>query len=78
MGTSLVVRRLRIYLSNQGTQVRSLIWEYPTSRGATKPVLHNQRRPRNEKPTPHSEEQLPLTATREGLHAATKTQHSQQ
>ncbi|XP_059856119.1 telomeric repeat-binding factor 2-interacting protein 1 isoform X2 [Delphinus delphis] len=40
-GTSLVVRWLRICLPMQGTQVRSLVQEDPTCRGATKPVHHN-------------------------------------
>ena len=38
--TSLVVRWLRIRLPMLGTQVRSLIWEDPTCRRATKPI-HN-------------------------------------
>ena len=40
MGTSFVVRRLRIHLPVQGTQVRSLIWGDPTCRRATKPMCH--------------------------------------
>ena len=40
-GTSLVAQWLRIHLPRQGTQVRSLVWEDPTCRGATKPVCHN-------------------------------------
>ena len=32
---------LRIRLPMQGTQVRSLVWEDPTCRGATKPASHN-------------------------------------
>ena len=39
--TSLVVQWLRIHLPRQGTQVRSLVWEVPTCRGATKSVHHN-------------------------------------
>ena len=39
--TSLVAQWLRIYLSRQGTRVRSLVWEDPTCRGASKPVCHN-------------------------------------
>ncbi|KAJ8796046.1 hypothetical protein J1605_018194 [Eschrichtius robustus] len=38
---SLVAQWLRIRLPMQGTQVRSLVWEDPTCRGATKPVRHN-------------------------------------
>ena len=38
--TSLVVWWLRIRLPMLGTQVRSLIWEDPTCRRATKPI-HN-------------------------------------
>ena len=38
---SLVVQWLRTRLPMQGTQVRSLVWEDPTCRGATKPVRHN-------------------------------------
>ena len=40
-GTSLVAHWLRICLPMQGTQVRALVWEDPTCRGATKPMLHN-------------------------------------
>ena len=40
-GTSLVAQWLRICLPMQGTQVRSLVWEDPTCRGAAKPVHHN-------------------------------------
>ena len=40
-GTSLVAQWLRIRLPMQGTQVRSLVQEDPTCRGATKPVHHN-------------------------------------
>ena len=38
---SLVAQWLRIRLPMQGTQVRSLVREDPTCRGATKPVRHN-------------------------------------
>ena len=41
VGTSLVAQWLRIRLPMQGTQVRSLVQEDPTCRGATKPVCHN-------------------------------------
>ncbi|KAJ8775615.1 hypothetical protein J1605_001335 [Eschrichtius robustus] len=37
----LVAQWLRIRLPMQGTQVRALVWEDPTCRGATKPVCHN-------------------------------------
>ena len=40
------------------------------------PVLRNKRSHCSEKPTHQNEEQPPLTATRESLHAATKTQRS--
>ena len=39
--TSLVAQWLRIHLPMQGTQVRALVWEDPTCRGATKPTHHN-------------------------------------
>ena len=39
--TFLVVQWLRIRLPMQGTRVRSLVWEDPTCRRATKPVHHN-------------------------------------
>ena len=39
--TSLVAQWLRIRLPVQGTQVRALVREDPTCRGATKPVHHN-------------------------------------
>ena len=38
---SLVAQWLRICLPMQGTQVRALVWEDPTCRGATKPMSHN-------------------------------------
>ena len=38
---SLVVQWLGACLSMQGTQVRALVWENPTCRGATRPVSHN-------------------------------------
>ena len=96
-GTSLVAQWIRICLPIQGTQVRALVREDPTCRGATnpvchnywahvlqllkparlKPMLHNKRSHRNEKPTHHDEEQPLLTATRESSHAATRTQCSQ-
>ena len=40
-GTSLMVQWLRIHLPMQGTQVRSLVWEDPTTRRAIKPSCHN-------------------------------------
>ena len=40
-GASLVAQWLRICLPMQGTQVRVLVWEDPTCRGATRPVSHN-------------------------------------
>ena len=40
-GASLVAQWLRIHLPRQGTQVRALVWEDPTRRGATKPVRHS-------------------------------------
>ena len=43
IGTSLVVQWLAICLPVQGTLVRSLVWEDPTCRGATKSVCHNYR-----------------------------------
>ena len=41
LGISLVAQWLRIHLPMQGTQVRSLVREDPTCRGATKPMRHN-------------------------------------
>ena len=41
LGASLVAQWLRIRLPMQGTQVRALVREDPTCRGATKPVRHN-------------------------------------
>ena len=40
MGASLVAQWLRISLPMKGTQVRVLVWEDPTCRGATKSVCH--------------------------------------
>ena len=42
-GASLVAQWLRICLPMQGTQVRALVWEDPTCRGATRPVSHSYR-----------------------------------
>ena len=42
--TSLVAQWLRIRLPMQGTRVQALVREYPTCRGATKPVHHNYAR----------------------------------
>ena len=41
MGTSLVAQWLGVCLPMQGTQVRALVREDPTCRGATKSVRHN-------------------------------------
>ena len=41
VGTPLVAQWLRIHLPMQGTQVRALVREDPTCRGATKPERHN-------------------------------------
>ena len=38
---SLMAQWLRVCLPMQGTQVRALVWEDPTCRGATGPVSHN-------------------------------------
>ena len=38
---SLVAQWLRICLLMQGTQVRALVQEDPTCRGATEPMRHN-------------------------------------
>ena len=40
-GASLVAQWLRVHLPVWGMQVRALIWEDPTCRGATRPVSHN-------------------------------------
>ena len=40
VGTSLVAQWLRIHLPMQRTQVRALVREDPTRRGATKPLSH--------------------------------------
>jgi len=42
-----------------------------------KPMLCNERSHHNEKPMHCKEEQPPLAATGESLHAATKAQHNQ-
>ena len=41
VGASLVAQWLRICLPMQGTRVRTLVWEDPTCRRATRPVSHN-------------------------------------
>jgi hypothetical protein len=40
-GASLMVHWLRVHLAIQGTPVQSLVWEDPTSQGATKPMSYN-------------------------------------
>ena len=65
-GTSLVIQWLGILLPIQGTRVGSLVQEDSTRCRATRPVCHS-----------YSEGQLPLSATRDSLHTATQTQHSQ-
>ena len=53
-------------------------WEHNCwSPHAPEPVHHNERSHHNEKPAHRSEGKPPLTATRESLYAASKTQHSQ-
>ena len=66
---------MRICLLMQGTQVRALVWEDPTCRGATGPtttepvrlelVLCNKRGHDSERPMHRDEEWPPLAATRE-------------
>ena len=86
--TSLVAQWLRIRLSMQGTQVRSLIPEKiphaaeqlsprattTEARSPRAPVLHNKRSHRNQKPPHCNEEQPSLAAARKSLRAAMKTQ----
>ena len=63
MRASLVVQGLRIHLATQETLAQSLVWEDPTSRGATKPLrsracvqqllkpaLYNRELPQEESP----------------------------
>ena len=91
-GASLVAQWLRICLPMQGTQVRALVWEDPTCRGATGPVGHNYwasasgacapeslRGCDSERPTHRDEDEEwpPLAAIRESPRTETKTQHSQ-
>ena len=70
------------------TRLQFLIQEDPTSWGAPKPMHHyfwacdlepmlHKRDYCNEKPVHHSEEQPLLTATRENLYKAMKTQNNQ-
>ena len=85
---SLVAQWLRVCLLMQGTQVRALVWEDPTCRGAAGPVSHNcrarasgacapqQRGRHSERPAHRDEEWPPLAATRESPCTETKTQHS--
>ena len=87
--TSLVVQWIRIRLPMQGTQVRSPVREnstggtasnpahYNNEPGHLEPVLHDERGHGNGKPVHLNEGQSPLTATRESLHTAWKTQCSQ-
>ena len=57
-GTSLMAEWLRICLPMRGTQVRSLVQEDPTRRGATKPRAQQLLKP--ERPRAHA---LPREAT---------------
>ena len=76
----------------QGTRVQDLVQEDSTKPvspnywahvlwllkpAELEPVLCNKRSHRDEKLEHHKEEKLWLPATRENLHTATKTQHSQ-
>ena len=81
-----MVQGLRIHLPMQGTWVQSL--DYSRCHEANKPVFHNYgagaraSKPHNRRTTavrsPHtSVKSSPLTAARERLRAATKTQHDQ-
>ena len=79
--TSLVAQWLRIRLPMQGTQVRALVREDPTCRGATKPVVPQLLKPARLEPVlrnkrSHHNEKPPLATTRESPHASTKTQRS--
>ena len=38
---SLVAQWLRVHLPMRGTQIRALVWEDPTCRGAAGPMSHN-------------------------------------
>ena len=70
---------------NAGARVWSLVWKDSTGLRETKsvchnywacalePMSHNKRSHCNEKPTPQLESSRLLKATRESLHAATKT-----
>ena len=84
-GTSLVVQRLRIHLAMQGTWVQSLVWDDPSCHRGTNPVHHNYwslcaleaALLSMRSPYTTAREQPQLSKTRESLHAATKTQYSQ-
>ena len=90
-GASLVVQWIRIRLPMQGTQVRSLVREDPTCRGATslctqllKPTHPRAHAPRQEKPPQREAQALlqrvaptPCSLHLDSPHAATKTQHGQ-
>ena len=86
--TSLVVQWWRIRLPMQGTCVQSVVWEYPTYRGVTEPVLHNywsscsvacvhsKRSHCSESPYTATREEPSLTATRESPQLAKENQHN--
>ena len=81
---------MRIRLPMQGTQVRALVWEDPTCRGAEQlgpwattteparlePMLRNKRGRDSERPAHRDEEWPPRSATRESPRTEMKTQHS--
>ena len=84
--TALVVQWLGNWMPKQGTWVRSPLREDPTCRGTIKPMSHNYRarslqsllhKSGHQNVTPEHLSQEEPAATRESLHAATKTHHGQ-
>ena len=86
---SLVAQWLGICLPVQGTRVRALVWEDPTSTeqlapwatitepARLEPVLRNKRGRDSERPAHRDEEWPPLAAAGEGPRTEAKTQRSQ-
>ena len=75
----LVVQWLRVCLTVQATQVRSLSGKIPHDPGQLGPCDYSphKRGLTMRRPSPSAREQPPLTATRESPLTAMKTQHSQ-
>ena len=69
---------IRVCLLMKGTQVRSLVWEDPTCREATKPSRPQLLKPAHARAGAPQQRGDPLAATRESTCTEVKTQHGQE